>query len=183
MSIFFLFNLIILKKKLQPCLNQRNKLGIVDTWYMTSDFSSKGDLIIESFNYPIITNITGERYFFGLKRNGRPLFYEQEKGFINQKMLKTNFRYFKFESQLSRIELANNDEKDYYLSSSFSNFTIEIIDFYNNKITGIPLGNIFTYSDWASVYFNILKLNNEKKTCVIKDKISDISKFMLFLGD
>ena len=164
----FIFILIYLIKKLlsqciQPCLNVRIQLGVLDTWYMTSDLSSEGDLIIESFNYNI-TSVPKERYFYGLKSNGRPLFYKESSGYTNQKILISNTEYFKFESQLIRLRLSTEDEKDYFLSSSFSNCSLEIIDFYNNKITAIPNGLIFGYNYWNSVYFNILNLKHEEKT-------------------
>ena len=138
-------------------------LGILDTWIMTSDFSSEGDLIIESFNYN--DNIAlKERYFFGLKSNGRPLSYEEKTGYTNQKTIISKTECPKFESQLIRFKLSFEDEKDYYLSSSFSNYSIEIIDFYNNTIVGIPNGLIFGYESWPSRYYSILQLKNEEKT-------------------
>ena len=36
----------ILAQCIQPCLNQIIPLGILNTWFMASDFSSEGDLII-----------------------------------------------------------------------------------------------------------------------------------------
>ena len=58
-------------------LNKMNGIGENYIWYMTSDISSKGDLIIESLIYwegePF-----RERYFYGIKSNGRPFFFVQE---------------------------------------------------------------------------------------------------------
>ena len=69
----------------------------------------------------------------------------------------------------------NNDEKDYYLSSCFENNTIEIVNFYENKVIGVPQANILGDSLCTSVMYSIIKLKNEEKTymfCFIADNNS-----------
>ena len=153
-------------------LNQRNQIGDKKTWYMASDFSSYGDLIIESFIYSN-DQAFPERFFYGIKSNGRPLFYNLENDkFINQIKILSNSPYPKFESELIRIKLLN-DDKDYFISSSIGNFTIEIIDLNNNKVTGISQNELFEYSIWPSLVYNIIELINEEKTylfCFIGNK-------------
>ena len=154
-------------------LNKMNNLGINDAWYMAFDFSTKGDLIIESL---IFRNafVFKERYYYGIKSNGRPLFYIKENDkFTNQITLKSNSDIVKFESIMIKIKLTNNDDKDYYLSSCFDNNTIDIFDFYNHKVYGIFQQKLFDYSIWSTKYYNILELKNEDKTymfCFIGQK-------------
>ena len=137
-------------------LNRINELGADKAWYMTSDISSKGDLIIETLLYDE-ERLFNERYYYGIKSNGRPLFYDQDDNkFINQICLESTSGVVKFESIMTRIKLTNNDNKDYYLSSCFERYPIDIIDFYNNQVIGISQLGLLGYSSWASKYYNIL---------------------------
>ena len=143
-------------------LNKINNLGEVSTWYMGSDISSNGDLIIESFIYT--TQASPERFFYGIKSNGRSLFYDsQNDKFINQITILSNTSIPKFEFQFIKIKLIN-DDKDYYLSSCFDYYSIEIIDFYNNEIYGVSLDKFFNYSEWGTKIYSIIDLENEEKT-------------------
>ena len=84
-------------------LNRMNQIGEIHTWYMVSDFSSYGDLIIQSFIY-LNDRAYPERYIFGIKSNGRPLFYDKDNGkFINEMTLCSTSIYPKFEAQIKRI--------------------------------------------------------------------------------
>ena len=146
-------------------LNKINELGVLNTWYMSPVISSKGDLIIESliylFNFPF-----KDRHFYGIKSNGRPLFYDQETDkFINQIFLQSTSDEPKFESIMIRIKLANTDDnKEYYLSSCFEGNTIDIIDFYNNQVIGKSQFDLLGYSIWHTKFYSILELKNEDKT-------------------
>jgi hypothetical protein len=62
-----------------------------------------------------------------------------------------------------RIKLTNNDDKDYYLSSCFEKHTIDIIDFYNNRVIGRSQLDLLGYSKWQSKFYSILELKNEDK--------------------
>jgi hypothetical protein len=140
-----------------------NQIGEIHTWYMVSDFSSYGDLIIQSFIW-LNHEAYPERYFYGIKSNGRPLFYDKEnEKFINEMTLLSTSIYPKYEASIKRIKLLN-DDKDYYISPSFSNFTIEIIDLYNNQVIGDYQAQLFEYSQWVSLIYSILDLKNEEKT-------------------
>ena len=148
---------------LNQCFNKINQIGISNTRYTSIEFSSKKDLIIGSFIYT--QNITKQRYFYGITSNGRSLFYDQENDkFINEIKMNANTSFKKYEYELIRINLINGDEKDYYLSCSMSNHSLEIIDFYNYTIIGINPSNLFGYAKWSTKLFNILSLNNEEKT-------------------
>ena len=69
-----------------------------------------------------------------------------------------------YEFQMIRIQLTNNDGKDYYLTTSFGENTIDIIDFYNNRVIGRSQFDLFGYSSWSSIFYSILELKNEDKT-------------------
>ena len=156
-------------------LNRINQLGVFKTWFFATDLSSESDLIIQSLIYE--GSLDTKRYFYGLKKNGRSLYYNSDNNnYVNQITLNSATTVKKFESHLIKIKLSNNDNRDYYLSSGFSNNTIEIIDFYNNKIIGIPQAEICRYSSWASIIFSILDLTNEERTymfCFIGNNKND----------
>ena len=161
-------------------LNKMNQIGESLYCYMTYDFSSKGDLIIESLKF--WNNLPfSDRYFYGIKSNGRPLFYDQENNkFINQIYHNSTSSIAKYESQMIRIKLTNDDDKDYYLSSCFERNTIDIIDFYNKRVIGNSQLDLLGYSTWSSKFYTILELKNEDKVymfCFIgcKDNIDYIS--------
>ena len=83
------------------------------------DFSSNGDLIIESNIYN--KNRMKPRHFYGIKYNGRPLFYDQENNeYKYQKTIDSITNGYMLESQLITIKLYNDDENDYYLSCTSS---------------------------------------------------------------
>ena len=147
-------------------LNKINELGVMHTWYMSSAFSSKGDLIIESLIY-LYNSAFKDRYFYGIKSNGRPLFYDQENDkFINQIFLQSTSDFAKYEFNMIRIKLVNNDDKDYYLSSCFENNTIDIIDLNKGQVIGKSQLDLLGYSFWRSKFYSILELKNEDKTYI-----------------
>ena len=149
-------------------LNNIINLGEKNTWFTGMDFSSKGDLIVHAINLVRNGDLPIERYFYGIKSNGRALFYNNENNqFINNIIIYSNTSYLKYEFQFKRIKLINDEGKDYYLSPGFSDYGIEIIDFYNKKIVDIPQGQVFGYSDWSSIIYSILELYNEKNTYLI----------------
>ena len=142
-------------------LNRMNVIGSVDCWYMTYDFNSNNDLIIETSAYRQDNNVK-ERFFYGIKNNGRPFFYNKEENkYLFNKYINFNSIYLKYESQLKRIKIVN-DEKDYFLSISFFDSLIELFDFDNDEISMIPQTEVFGYPIWDSKYFSILELKNEE---------------------
>ena len=141
-------------------LNRRNPIDIHETRFMNSDFSSNGDLIIESFLYSYESiNI---RFLYGIKKNGRPFFYdEKNNAYIYSIKIETE-NCQKFESQLIKINLIGENKKDYYISPSFSKY-LDVIDIYDRHIIIFSQENIFGISTLSSKYFSILKLTNEDK--------------------
>ena len=148
-------------------LNNMIPLGIDEIWYMTSTFSSNNDLIIESHLYNETQPMT-ERFFYGISSNGRPLFYNSDnQTYLNYKLFTVDTIFSKFESQLIKIKLFNNTEKDYYLNIGFSNSLIEIVDFYKNKIYSNSLFRLTGFINWSSKYFSILELKNENNVYML----------------
>ena len=142
-------------------LNNMIHLGIDEIWYMTTDYSSNNDLIIESHLYNE-TDPTTDRFFYAIRSNGRPLFYDNyNKKYTNYKQFTVDTTLLKFESQLIKIKLFNNGQKDYYLNIGFSNTLIEIVDFYENKIYSNSLFKLTGVIHWSSKYFSLLELRNE----------------------
>ena len=146
-------------------LNKRIQIGGGQCWYITSEYSSQGDLIFETNRYEEY-NIHTTRYFYGIKSNGRLLFYDDTNNeFVEQKTIEAITVKQKFESQLIKINLENDDDnKDYFLSCSFTECSIEINDFYNNRIVGISQYIFFGEYFWSTKIFNILPLKNENKS-------------------
>ena len=82
---------------------------------MNSDFISNGDLIIESFPY-IDYKKNDIRFLYGIKSNGRSLFYHEDKNEFTYQINITTPLLFKYESQLIKVNLIrDNENKDYYL--------------------------------------------------------------------
>ena len=140
-------------------LNRINPIGIEGFIIINSEISSNGDLIIESIPYSSET-----RFLYVIKSNGRALFYDEEKSDFIYQINVTTSHFKKSRSKLIKINLIGDDEKDYYISVSYCNNTIDIIDIYNKKINSLPQGEIF---DFLNCYdFYILNLINEDKTYI-----------------
>ena len=151
----------IIKKQWQ---NRINQIGIQENWYMGYDISSKGDLIIQSSRY-YLGQVIKERYFYGIKSNGRELFYDEgENKFINQKIIISNSNYKKFETEFIKIKLINDDENDYYLSTTTMNNSIEINDLNANKIEGVYQELLLGENILSSIRYSIFELINDPKT-------------------
>ena len=124
-------------------LNKQNQIGIEKTWYMSYDFSTKGDLIIQSTTHDG-PKVELHLFFYGITFNGRPFFYDKNSSeFINQILLFSETQYKMFETEFIKINLISNDENDYYLSTSSTNCSIDIINFNENKISGVPKNLLF----------------------------------------
>ena len=144
-------------------LNKINLLGGFGTWFIGTDFSSKGDLIIQSFDYGGDNQF--ERFFYGIKKNGRNYFYiGNNNKYFNQISITSTTTVTKYESEFIKINLINDiEEKDYYLSTCFENNAIELIDFYNNQVIGLPQQNFFGDVSITSLIYNIFEINKNKK--------------------
>ena len=142
-------------------LNKMNRLGGEITWYFGSDFTSKGDFIIQSFDYDD-RNVKTKRYLYGIKNNGRALFYLRNK-FSTIISIDSTSNVIKFESQFLRIKLINDDENDYFLSPCFGSYSIDMTDLNNNKIFGVNQKNLFGNVLITSKINSAFELNNEPK--------------------
>ena len=145
-------------------MNKFNKIGNKEVWYMGYDISSNGDLVIESFRYNG-GQIAKKRFFYGIKSNGRGAFYDSETNtFINQIIINnTRMDVPKFELEFMKINLVDDDENDYYISTTCVNFTAEIIDFKNSQVLGVYQGLLFDIEVFSFRY-SIFELSNFPKT-------------------
>ena len=119
-------------------LNNIIKIGGLKYRYINFASYSNGDMVIETTSYP------GEpkRYFYGLKRNGRPLFKNKNNNNeeIPYYMIETNrFNNYKgkYESKsiiIKSSETGENNGKEYFISISSLDNYVEILDFENDKI-------------------------------------------------
>ena len=67
-------------------LNKRIQIGGGQCWYITSEYSSQGDLIFETNRYEEY-NVHTTRYFYGIRSNGRLLFYDDTSmNLLNKKL-------------------------------------------------------------------------------------------------
>ena len=145
-------------------MNNFIQIGEKGGSYVSFTFNSKGDLIMETSIFNNTTN-ENQKYFYGIQKNGRALFFNLEfKNYCYQKTFKieenitSNGDYYK----LISIKLNNNNENEYYLKCGASYFSnTEIIDLYNNNVSYIPHNEIFVFN-WASEYFSIIELISEK---------------------
>ena len=58
-------------------LNKRDQIGVDNCLFMTMDFNSNSDLIFET-NIFKESGIEKNRYFYGIKSNGKQFFTEQK---------------------------------------------------------------------------------------------------------
>ena len=142
-------------------LNKLVQIGVDQCWFIRKSYSSNGDLILETNIYQREPNKF--RYFYGIKSNGRPFFYDSiNEVFTETKTIEAITNYNIFESQSIKINLVD-DDKDYYLTCSFTECSIEINDFYNNKVIGISQYVFFGSFYWSTKIFDIIALTNEPK--------------------
>ena len=111
---------------------------------------SNGDMIIETTSYPA----TATRMFYGLKKNGRPFFKDNQKEtpyYIINVTGQENKHYGKYEAASLIIKSSENGSgngKEYYFSISKLDCYGEIFDFENNKIYNRSVAKFtsFTYT-------------------------------------
>ena len=135
-------------------LNKRIQIGINNCMYLGVCLSSENDLIFETNTiYEVDDN---NRYFYGIKSNGRPVFNVDDN---DPKTIVDASDTDKYESQLIKFKLnSDDDNKDYYMS--FSSSIIEIINFENNVILTFPKNKLFGEYDLSSTINSVFELND-----------------------
>ena len=162
-------------------MNKINQIGIYTCLYILFSLNSKGDLILLTYQYEGYISHS-ERYFYGIKKNGRPFFYNKiNNQFEYEKILNSTSTVLKYESEFLRINIYGNDEKDYYFSCSFADFVIEIADLENGTSIGIPQGLFFGYYYWVSKYYSVFELKNEKYIYMFCYSITEESNTNFYL--
>ena len=83
-------------------LNKLVQIGVDQCWYVRKSYSSNGDLILETSVYQ--TEPNKFRYFYGIKSNGRPFFYDSiNEVFTETKAIEAITNSNIFESQSIKI--------------------------------------------------------------------------------
>jgi len=148
-------------------LNNLMNLGEMSFRYFNFVQFSNGDLILETSPFPP----NNKRIFFGLKKNGR--YY-----FKNDNNEETPFNYLIADNIFeSKYESGNsiiiNDGKEYFLSIGRLETFTELFDFENNKIISNKTEDLIGYYN-LNLRSNLLKINKEENTYIFPC-ISDIN--------
>ena len=183
-------------------LNDIEPVSNNDYLYLDIITLSKGALLIETSSYPE----ENKRIFYGIKKNGRPLFTESDT------LKETSFKSVitsqgRQESFIFNIKLnGTEDDKEYVISVPKDHLkNIELYDYYNNEIyeqcarttlkelsifcfrgSAIKLNNInndyilgisgINYSDNSKTYFTLFKLSFSSPDFINNDPIVKIEK-------
>jgi len=121
-----------------------------DFRYLSFATYSNGDMIFSSKAYPK----TEKRIFYGFKNNGRPFFKNETSYFYSMNSTKGKDLEEKFESDSLVIELSDESEKEYLISTSKVNSYVEIYDFENNDIYKKSI-NDFTNHSYVGSFRNL----------------------------
>ena len=165
-------------------LNKVTDFGPVGCWFIEYALSSKGDLILYTYNFDIQKT---DRYYYGFRQNGRPFFYNSDtNNYEYEKTMQIPNFYWKFESEMIKINIYNGDDnKDYFLSVPFGDFSMDVSDLENGVIYNTNGNKITGNSFWTSLYFSIFELKNEHNVymfCYIMNQDNDISQSYLSLN-
>ena len=136
---FFEFMVFIIETKFSflNIINNIIYLGGENFRYNHFSLNSKGDMIIDTTAFPG----NNERRFFGLKKNGRPYFYDENnietpyRTLYVSDLINTNQQ--KVEGESSFIILSNRSDsfiEEYLISFSKEDNYVELYDFENNQI-------------------------------------------------
>ena len=163
------FNLLILffqiTFSIEQLINNIIQLGGEDFRYIHFSLNSKGDMIIDTTANPV----NNERRFFGLKKNGRPYFY-------NENNIETPYRSLfvnnpenenqqKIEGESNFIILSrqnNNEIKEYLLSFSKLDNNVELYDFDKNEIIIEKTSKLFNNNNITSDINTFIKSRSKK---------------------
>ena len=167
----FFFNFILFQINLIKICNLEedilNNILVFDSKHYRAGhfaFNSNGDMIIEYSN-------NNSRLFYGLKKNGKFFFKDEQQNEIPTKeIILGNSNYVRYESKNSFISLKNdNNNKEYLFSSGTQDSMTELFDIdnldinnYKLKITSEYLSNtIFSYT------FSLLAIDDIKEYLII----------------
>ena len=145
----FLFLLILLFRKvfsIEELIDNIIQLGDENFRFNHFSLNSKGDMIIDTTAYPG----NNERRFFGLKKNGKPYFYDENNIETPYRSLFVhnldNENQQKLEGESNFIILSeqkDNEIKEYLLSFSILDNYMELYDFDKNEIITEKTTTIF----------------------------------------
>ena len=149
----FFFHLLILLLKFNfsfpQIINNIIKLGGKNFRYNHFSLNSKGDMIIDTTANPG----NNERRFFGLKKNGRAYFYDENNKETPYRSLFANNleneKQQKLEGESKFIIISNHnltEIKEYLLSFSKLDNYMELYDFDSNEIIAVKTSQIFKHN-------------------------------------
>ena len=167
----FFFNFILFQINLIKICNLEedilNNILVFDSKHYRAGhfaFNSNGDMIIEYSN-------NNSRLFYGLKKNGKFFFKDEQQNEIPTKeIILGNSNYVRYESKNLFISLKNDhNNKEYLFSSGTQDSMTELFDLdnldinnYKLKITSEYLSNtIFSYT------FSLLAIDDIKEYLII----------------
>ena len=157
-SLFLTLFILLLRIKLtfEQSINNIIELGGKDFRYIRFSLNTKGDMVIDTTAYPG----NNERRFFGLKKNGRPYFKDEnnkETPFYSlfvEGLENLNQQKVDGESQFIQITNKSNPNlhgKEYLLSYSRLDGYIELYDFENKNMSFMKTENFFNVSIYSEV--------------------------------
>ena len=142
-------------------LNNIIWIGEENYRYVNFALFSNGDMIIETTNIPG----TKKRIFYGMKKDGRELFYKDNKWSSNYNMEGEDIRY---EAEIFVVKInggtgEENNEKEYLVSIAKKKQYAELYDFENDKIykkdSSILLGSEMVGPKGCALNYTINKDN------------------------
>ena len=153
-------------------------LGDIKYRYIEMTITSKEDLLIETYAYPL----TKKRVFLGFKSNGR-YYFENEETLRKEIIVDDNSTEGKIESSSLLI---NINKKEYWISISKENCLTELYDTEKNDIiffnTTQNFLGIYVYS-YQSAFFKFSSFNNDENNyyfygTIIKNEDTTFSIFL-----
>ena len=138
--------LIEMKSSFSQIINNIIRLGGQNFRYNHFSENSKGDMVIDTTAYPG----NNERRFFGLKRNGRGFFFDENnietpyRSLFAENLENENMQKIEGESNFIILSRQNSTEIiEYLISFSKLDSYMEIYDFESNKIIAKKSSEIF----------------------------------------
>ena len=149
---FFILGFIV---TLGQLINNIIELGGLNFRYNRFSLNLKGDMIIDTSAYPG----NNERRFFGLKKNGRPYFKDENNNetpfysFFVEGLQNEDQQKVEAESHFIQITNQNSNlhGKEYLLSISRLDSYIELYDFENKNMSFIQTNDYFNVSIYSEV--------------------------------
>ena len=182
----FMVFLIEAKFSFQKIINNIIYLGGENFRYNHFSLNSKGDMIIDTTAFPG----NKERRFFGLKKNGRPYFYDENNFETPYRSLYAsnleNINQQKVEGESSFIIISKRNDsiiEEYLMSFSKEDNYVELYDFENNLIIANKSSEYFGKNIVSNVcsFFKAESRKDDNYNYYIAYIYSDNNKFKFYV--